>query len=292
MMHHRKIGAADVYNVVEIIGPTHPPAMLFPDLPAEDVAALAPRLTPAHYAPGNGKLIVGIQIWIARIGADLVVIDTGVGNAKPRGLPRFDRLNTLFPAWLEALGGPEAVTHVINTHLHGDHVGWNTVPDGDGWAATFPNAQYWMPQKDYDYWHPRLVEAKGIGETEAFTDAVMPLVKAGKVTFYEEGQEFLPGLTAKANYGHTPGQMRVDLVSDGERGSFCADVFHSPLQILRPEINTVIDVEPEVARATRAAFLTEMAETGALVMPCHFGAPHCVRITRDGDGFGFVPGDV
>ena len=167
MMNHRRIGEADVYNIVELIGPTHDPAVLYPDLAKEDFEALAPRLAPAHYSEGNGRLIVGIQIWVVRLGDDVIVIDTGVGNAKPRGFPRFDRLNTLVPAWLDSIGAaPDKVTHVINTHLHGDHVGWNTVPDGDGWALAFPKAQYWLPKKDYDWWLPRFHEAKGIGETQ------------------------------------------------------------------------------------------------------------------------------
>lgn len=294
-MHHRRLGAADVFNIVEMIGPTHDPAMLYPDLARTEFETLCSALSPAHYAPAIDRLIVGIQIWVLRIGAEVIVIDTGVGNAKPRGLPRFDRLNTLVPAWLAAAGaGPDQVTQVINTHLHGDHVGWNTVADGDSWTPTFPKAQYWMPRAEYDYWHPRYVEARGIGETEAFADAVEPLIAGGNVAFYEAGQQFAPGLTARAAHGHTPGMMRIDLHSvtpDGHaaRGVFCADVFHSPLQILRPDINTIVDVLPDVARATRRAFLDEMANTNTLIMPCHFGAPHCGYITRDGDGYGFAP---
>ncbi|WP_176086135.1 MBL fold metallo-hydrolase [Martelella sp. HB161492] len=292
MMHHRRIGAADVYNITEIIGPTHDPAVIYPALPAHEFAALAEKLQPAHYAPGNGRLIIGIQIWLVRLGNDVIVIDTGIGNRKPRGLPRFDRLNTLVLAWMEAAGAArDRVTMVINTHLHGDHVGWNTMVDGDGYVPTFANARYLMPRLDYDWWHPRFVAANGVGETEAFTDAVMPLVDAGRVEFYDAGMEFAPGLVARAAYGHTPGQMRIDLESQGARGVFSADIFHSPLQILRPDINTAIDVLPEVARETRAAFLAEMADSGTLVMPCHFGAPHCVRITREGDGYGFVAGE-
>jgi len=290
MMYHRKIGAADVFNIVEMIGPTHDPAMLYRDLPATEFAALAPQITPAHFAPSVGKLVIGIQIWVVRIGPEVIVIDTGVGNAKPRGLPRFNRLNTLVPSWLAAAGaGPDQVTQVINTHLHGDHVGWNTQADGAGWKATFPKARYWMPRKDYDHWHPKFVAAQGVGETEAFTDAIEPLIAQDRVTFYEDGQAFAPGLVARNAFGHTPGMMRVDLDSDGARGVFCADIFHSPLQILRPDINTGIDVEQDTARATRAAFLAEMAGSGILVMPCHFGAPHCVRITREGAGYGFTP---
>lgn len=291
MMHHRAIGDADVYNIVELIGPTHDPARLYPDLPRDEFEKLIPSLTPAHYAVSTDRLIIGIQIWVVKIGAEVIIIDTGIGNAKPRGLPRFDMLNTLVPEWLAAIGaGPEQVTQVINTHLHGDHVGWNTVADGDNWVATFPNATYWFPNTDYDWWLPIFTEKNGIGETEAFTDAVMPLVNEGRAQFYQAGQVFTPGLSAVSARGHTPGHMRIDMASNGEKGVFCADVFHSPLQILRPDINTVVDVEPDTARITRLAFLEEMADTGTLVMPCHFGVPHCVRIIRNGDGFDFVAG--
>lgn len=291
MMHHRTIGDADVYNIVELIGPTHDPARLYPDLPRGEFEKLIPSLIPAQYAASTDRLIIGIQIWIVKIGAEVIIIDTGIGNAKPRGLPRFDQLNTLVPEWLAAIGaGPEQVTQVINTHLHGDHVGWNTVADGNDWVATFPNASYWFPQIDYDWWLPIFVEKNGIGETEAFTDAVMPLVNQGRAQFYQAGHVFASGLSAASASGHTPGQMRIDLVRNGQKGVFCADIFHSPLQILRPDINTVVDVEGDIARTTRLAFLEEMADTDTLVMPCHFGAPHCVRIVRKGDGFDFVPG--
>ncbi|SLN22682.1 putative quorum-quenching lactonase YtnP [Aquimixticola soesokkakensis] len=290
MMYHRKIGAADVFNIVEMIGPTHDPKMLYPALSPAKFAEIAPQLTPAHYRPEVGKLVIGIQIWVVRLGKEVIVIDTGVGNGKPRGLARFDRLNTLVPSWLAAAGAaPDQVTQVINTHLHGDHVGWNTTADGSGWAAMFPNARYWMPRKDYAHWHRKFLETQGIGETEAFVDAINPLVEAGRVEFYDEGLEFAPGLSARNAFGHTPGMMRVDLESEGEKGVFCADIFHSPLQILCPDINTVIDVEQDVARNTRHAFLAEMAQTGALVMPCHFGAPHCGRIARTQEGYAFVP---
>ncbi|MCB1419382.1 MAG: MBL fold metallo-hydrolase [Notoacmeibacter sp.] len=289
MMQHRRIGDADVYNITEIIGPTHDPAMLYPTLPRQEFEALIPRLVPAHYAPGNDRLIVGIQIWIVKVGDDVIIIDTGIGNGKPRGLPRFNRLNTLVAQWLDAAGaGRDAVTQVIMTHLHGDHVGWNTLADGDGWTATFPNAKYWLPEADYAYWHPKFIDTKGIGPTEAFLDAILPLVEQGRTSFYGDGQDFAPGMRAVAAPGHSPGMFRIDLESGGERGVFCADIFHSPLQILRPDINTVVDELPDVARATRKAFLDEVADTGALVMPCHFGFPHCVRIFRDGGGYRFV----
>jgi len=292
MFWQRRIGEATVTNVTELIGPTHDPARVFADLPRQEFETLVPRLEPHHYARGNDRLIVGIQIWIVHLGDEIIVIDGGIGNHKPRGLPRFDQLNTMVPAWFEAAGAPfDKVTQVINTHLHSDHVGWNTVADGNGgWQRTFPNARYLMPRRDWDYWKDVLAKTGGVGESEALVDSVVPLLEGDQVDFYDEGYEFAPGLVARSARGHTPGQMRLDLSSNGEKGIFCADIFHSPLQILRPEFNTPFCIEQDMAYRTRKAFLDEVADKDILVMPCHFGYPHCCTVTFATDGgFDFVP---
>jgi len=292
MFLQRRIGEATVTNVTELIGPTHDPERVFADLPRDEFEALVPWLEPFHYVRGNNRLIVGIQIWIIHLGDEIIVIDGGIGNRKARGLPRFDQLNTMVPVWFEAAGAPfDKVTQVVNTHLHSDHVGWNTIADGKGgWKRTFPNARYLMPRSDWEYWQRVLAETGGVGESEALVDSVVPLIETDQVEFYGEGHEFAPGLVARSARGHTPGQMRLDLNSNGETGIFCADIFHSPLQILRPELNTPFCVEQDRARATRKAFLDEVAGTGTLVMPCHFGYPHCVTVIRGADGaFAFVP---
>ncbi len=291
MLYHRKIGQADVYNFVELIGPTHDPEKVFPDLAQADLDANADWLAPNHIVPSMNRLVVGIQIWMLRLGDHFVVIDTGVGNAKPRGLPRFNQLNTLFPLWLKAAGvDPDGVTHVINTHLHGDHVGWNTVKNDDGANVPFfPNAQYWMPQEDADYFLPLWQADPNTPNTESLTDSVVPLMEADKVRYYGDGHEFIPGLRARPARGHTPGQHRIDLLSAGKQGIFCADVFHSPIQIVHSNVNTPFCELGDVARTTRKAFIQEVADTGTLVMPCHFGFPHCGTITSHKDGFGFQP---
>ena len=133
MIHHHVIGDARITGVIEYSGPTHDPAFLYPAIEeAERDAVLkanAGWLAPDHYVPHMDRLIVTIQIWVVKAGGNVILIDTGVGNRKPRAsAARMDQLNTLTMPWLEAAGaGPEQVTHVVHTHLHTDHVGWNTV---------------------------------------------------------------------------------------------------------------------------------------------------------------------
>jgi glyoxylase-like metal-dependent hydrolase (beta-lactamase superfamily II) len=290
MLYERRIGAAKVSNIVELLGPTHDPARVFPSLTPEMIVRHAQRLGRNQYIPEMNRFVVGIQIWVLHVADRIVVIDTGVGNGKKRGLPRFNMLNTLVPAWLEAAGAaPDKVTHVVMTHLHGDHVGWNTQAVDGRNAPFFPNARYLAPLDDFEATKAAYEAAKGAGETEAFGDSVLPLVEAGKLGFYGDGEELAPGLYARLARGHTVGMHVLQLMSEGGVGVFSADLFHSPIQIHEPEVNTAYCAEPEIAIATRKQYLAEFADSGALVMPCHFGAPHCGFVRRDGAGYRFEP---
>ena len=153
MMQTRRVGDATITRILEYAAPTHDPAFLFPELPQAELDRLAPTLAPHHYIPAMNRLIVTIQLWIVHAGSNVILIDTGVGNFKPRAAARMNMLNTLTLPWLEAAGAaPKAVTHVVQTHMHSDHVGWNTVLADGRWVPTFPNARYLMPRGDFDYY--------------------------------------------------------------------------------------------------------------------------------------------
>ncbi|MCP1198358.1 MBL fold metallo-hydrolase [Notoacmeibacter sp. MSK16QG-6] len=290
MIQTRKIGNAHVTRVLEYAAPTHDPAFLFPDLSHEELRALAPKVAPHHYIPAMNRLIVTIQIWVVRLDEKVIVIDTGVGNRKTRKAPRMHSLNSLVPEWLSAAGASfDQVTHVVQTHMHADHTGWNTVPDGEGgWKPAFPNARYLMPRTDFDYWSKKVEEGPDMTMDESWTDSVMPVVEAGLVDFVDDDAgEILPGITAEPVPGHSPGMMSYRLSSDGEEGLFCGDVFHSPLQILKPDLNTAYCSLPDLARQTRARVLAECVDRGTLLMPMHFGGPHCGHVRQDADGYYF-----
>jgi glyoxylase-like metal-dependent hydrolase (beta-lactamase superfamily II) len=291
MMFTRRIGKAQVTNVIEYSGPTHDPAVVFPDLSAADLTRIAPGLAPHHYVPAMNRFIVTIQLWIIRFGANVVVIDTGVGNFKTRPAARMNMLNTLVMPWLEAAGaGPDQVTHVVNTHLHSDHVGWNTRLADGRWLPTFPKARYLMPRADFDLFEGQYRGGNALASGGSFADSVLPVVAAGLVDFVEAGQTIAECLEIEPLPGHTPGQYGLRLRSEGQEGMFCADVMHSPMQIALPDLNTAFCMQPDAARATRRAFLQRMVARGALIMPCHFGAPYCGYVKQRADGsFGLLP---
>lgn len=290
MMHRRRIGAWDICNIVEYAGPTHDPARVFPDLAQSDLDSLAERLGPDQYVPDLNRFVVAIQIWIARKDDTVVVIDTGIGNGRDRTPPRQKNLNTRVADWLAAAGATaDRVTHVVNTHLHSDHVGWNVTIDEHGTALTFPNASHYLPKKDIEYFGGQFEAGNARAGDGSYAECVLPVLREASHEIVEEPFELVSDIRVVPAHGHTPGMYNLYLESEGERGVFCADIFHSPVQILRPELNTAFCIVADEARATRRRFLNEMADSGTIVMPCHFGFPHAVRVVREGSGYGFEP---
>jgi glyoxylase-like metal-dependent hydrolase (beta-lactamase superfamily II) len=294
MIHHHDIGDARITGVIEYSGPTHPPDFLYPAVDkAERDAVLkanANWLAPSHYAPGVDRLIVTIQLWVLRAGGNVILIDTGVGNRKARPAERMDRLNTLVMPWLESVGaGPDQVTHVVMTHMHTDHVGWNTVEKDGKWVPTFRRARYLFPKDEFAYWQAQYLKGdKGVNGG-SHVDSVLPIIEAGLADFMDGKSEVAGCLAPEPVPGHAPGMLSFRLRSRGEEGLFTADVMHNAIQIVRPDWNDRYCLWPDQALQSRAAVLKRAAERGALIMPMHLGAPYCGYVRRQGDGYTFEP---
>jgi len=294
MIHHHTVGDARIIGVIEYSGPTHPPDFLYPAVDKAErdavLAANASWLAPNHYVPHMDRLIVTIQIWVVHAGGNVILIDTGVGNRKPRSAERMDRLNTLVMPWLEAAGaGPEQVTHVVMTHMHTDHVGWNTVENDGKWVPAFPKARYLFPQDEFEYWKGLYDKGdKGVNQG-SFADSVLPIFKAGLGAFMDGKKEVAGCLAPEPVPGHAPGMLSFRIRSRGEEGIFTADVMHNAIQIVRPDWNDRYCLWPDKALESRAAVLKRAAERGALIMPMHLGAPYCGHVRRQGDGYVFEP---
>src|SRR4051812_32382059 len=295
MIHHHSVGDARITGVIEYSGPTHDPAFLYPgvDKAARDTAlkASASWLAPNHYAPAIDRLIVTVQIWVVRAGGNVIVVDTGVGNRKVRAAAeRMDRLNTLVMPWLESIGaGPDQVTHVVMTHMHTDHVGWNTVEKDGQWVPTFPKARYLFPRDEFDYWQAQYDKGDTGVNGGSHVDSVLPIVEAGLADFMDGKSEVAGCLAPEPVPGHAPGMLSFRLRSRGEEGLFTADVMHNAIQIVRPDWNDRYCLWPDQALQSRVAVLKRAAERGALIMPMHLGAPYCGYVRRQGEGYAFEP---
>lgn len=283
------VGRHRVHRIEEWQGRFAPPQALFDGYEEDAFARERDGFTPAYFRDG---MIYGfLQSWLIEVGGKRVLFDTGAGNDKERpGIPIFGGLQSDFLDRLAAAGFVrESIDIVVCSHLHIDHVGWNTMRVEDRWIPTFPNARYVMPAVDREVWDPAadgFAALKGGGvNAGVFEDSVQPILDAGHAELVGDGHEILPGLVMRAAPGHTPGQMLLDMRDGGERALFTADILHHPMQVIRPDWNSVYCEAGEQARATRRAVLEDAAATGARIVPAHFGGSHSAFIARDGGGY-------
>ncbi|GGV04798.1 MBL fold metallo-hydrolase [Streptomyces albospinus] len=211
-----------------------------------------------------------------------IVVDTGIGNGKTRANPAWNGLDTDFLERLTAAGfPPESVDLVITTHLHTDHVGWNTRLAGEDWVPTFPNARYVTSRTEWDHWAATdLDEAR----TRMFRDSVHPVREAGQydlVNVPEQGHEVAPGVLLVPAPGHTPGQVAVELRGSDRRALITGDSIHHPVQLSHPHVHSCVDVDPVQAIRTRARLLDGVADTDALLLGTHFPRPTAGTVRRE-----------
>jgi glyoxylase-like metal-dependent hydrolase (beta-lactamase superfamily II) len=279
-------GGVEIVQIVEFEGPTHDAQWMLPAALPHLLTVNEPWLRNRFWMPRTNRLVFSYQLWIVKMRDALVLVDTGCGNHKHRLSPYQNLINTPVIDWMEGVGAsPDKVTHVLHTHLHADHVGWNTRLLNGRWVPTFPNATYYMPKLDHDLFTQRLAKRMGPEAYEpVIDDSVTPVVNAGLTKFIDDGDE-IAGFVATAAPGHTPGQMIYTFRHAGEDIIFSGDVFHSPLQVPYPHINSRWCEDQEVARVTRKSLLVRAAHVNARILPAHIRGLDGWRVARTGDEF-------
>lgn len=288
-----KLGNVDVLRVEESHGPGFQPNQLLPDWSVEKIAPHKGWLVPQYYDDVKDRLISSVHGWILKTKHHTILIDSCVGNHKHRpSQPRFHMLDRPFMTNLAAAGvRPEDVDYVLCTHLHVDHVGWNTQLKDGRWVPTFPNAKYVFSKIDRDYFDPSRGEG-GKNEANAlvFNDSVLPILEAKQDMVVEGVVELTDGITIEPAPGHSPGHVLIKLASDGQEGLFCGDIMHHPMQIYEVGWSSAFCSDAEAARVSRRRMLEHAAGRGSIVYPAHFGGPHVCRIGEAAGGFAFLPG--
>ncbi|MFD7614337.1 MBL fold metallo-hydrolase [Streptomyces sp. NPDC059828] len=283
------LGDVDVTRVIEWRGPFTPARGIVPGVEAEVWKENEAWLAPDHWDPDSDNAVVALQTWVLRSGGRTVLVDTGVGSGRERpGTPQFHQREGDFLARLARAGiRPEDVDVVVNTHIHGDHVGWNTTRADGAWVPAFPRAQYLIPAADDAYFGPAGGYGNGRRQDDRliYEDSIAPIHRAGQAVLWDGAHRIDENLTLEPAPGHTPGSSVLRVASGSDRAVFVGDVLHSPVQILRPACNSCFCLDPAGAAASRRRILERAADERELVVPAHFGGTGAVEVGRDGSGF-------
>ena len=277
-----KIGAVTVSRVVEIEGPS-PGTFLFAEATPERLLQHA-WLRP-HFLTADGRTLGSIHCFVVQSGGRTIVVDTCVGNDKPREVKTWHlRQGRFLEDLAEAGFAREQVDTVLCTHLHVDHVGWNTMLKDGKWVPTFPNARYLFARREWEHWS----REGDAGARAVQADSVRPVLDAGLAELVEMDHRLTPEVFLEPTPGHTPGHVSVRIVSGGEEAVITGDLMHHPVQCAEPAWASRFDVDPEAARRTRRAFLERYAGRPVLVLGTHFATPTGGRIVREGGAWRFA----
>lgn len=275
------VGRVKITNVVEI-GATGGTRFILPQATPEEAQKM-PWLVP-HYANAEGRLRLNVQSWIVETPSHKIIVDTCIGNDKAnRSVPVWNGLNKPFLNDLAAAGYPiDTIDTVLCTHLHVDHVGWNTTLLGGKWVPTFANARYLFGKTEYEHWAAHSPE----GEHRAvFEDSVQPIVDAGRADLIGSDHRIGDEISLISTPGHTPGHMSILVTSDGQQALLTGDVAHHPCQMAHLDWSSTADSDPVQSIETRKMLFSRFADTPALVFGGHYDPGH---IVRDGDAFRLI----
>jgi glyoxylase-like metal-dependent hydrolase (beta-lactamase superfamily II) len=280
-----RLGNAELRRVEEMRLPSQL-AHVTQDL--EFIEANRSWLSPGYINDANGWDIV-FQSWILNHEGRTVVIDPCTGNNRPHCQPWFDNLDLPYIERFSATGyRPEDVDFVFCTHMHHDHCGWNTQLRGGKWLPTFPNARYLFARREFERWDSLTPGFRNVDYNEGvYERSVLPVMQAGLADLIGDSHKVLDGLTILAAPGHTLGHAMAHLQSGETQAYFSGDVFHHPLQLVRPEIQFGDCDDVDAATATRRRLVELGADSQAWIIPAHLPTPHYVKVRRDGVGFAF-----
>lgn len=283
-MHALALGRLRVTTVIERAGPTRP-TWLLPDAVPEAVERHRSWLAP-HFLDDKGRFLQSIHTFVVQAPGLTMLVDTCVGNDKDRGGRQpFHMMRTSFLEDLRAAGfPPESIDVVVCTHLHVDHVGWNTRLEHGRWVPTFPRARHLFARREWEHWSSERDE----DTQRIMADSVKPVLDAGLADLVDMDHRISSEVWFEPTPGHTPGHVSVRLRSGDGDAVITGDLMHHPVQVAEPEWNSHFDTDIEQGRKTRREFCERYADGSVVVLGTHFHDPTAGRIARHGDSWRFT----
>ena len=278
------IGDVTVTKIVELEA-TGGTRFILPQATRE-AALQIPWMAP-HFMDEDGRLKMSIHALVVEAPGRRMIVDTCLGNDKQgRGVPGWNDLKGPFLRDLAAAGfARESIDTVMCTHLHVDHVGWNTMRQNGKWVPTFPNARYLMGRAEFDYWRDQRQNEELV---HVFSDSVRPVFDAGLVDLVETDHSVCREVALVPTLGHTPGHVSVKISSKGEEALITGDFIHHPCQMAHPEWAATVDFDQHASTTTRREMFAGLAGKPTLVIGTHFAGPTAGRVVRDGDAYRLV----
>ena len=284
-----EVGGIRIDRIVEQEQPFFDPLFFFPKMTKELLEENRPWLEPRYHDPVSGKMILCIQSYLVRTKHHTILVDSCVGNHKPRPTrPFWDQMKSdrYEKSLAEAGVGVGDIDYVMCTHLHTDHVGWNTKLENGQWVPTFPKAKYVFAERELAHWTER--HAKEPQSYPWITDSVLPIVAAKRTEIVKSSHAFNDAVALIPTPGHSFDHYSVRVGKKGADAVITGDMVHSPLQMKYPEMGMMADWDSEQAGRSRRSLFGDVCDTSTLVCTAHFPSPSTGRIVRDKDAFKFI----
>ena len=254
-----------------------------PDAIPENIIKM-PWLQP-YFSDSKGNTIVSVHALVIETKEKCIIVDTCLGNDKERHIPSWNNLQTKFLEDLETAGyKTDDIDTVLCTHLHTDHVGWNTILVNDKWEPTFKKADYLFGREEWDYTEKQLGNPL---YAEFINDSIIPIIDSGLVKFVELDEKICEEITLEPTLGHTPGHVSIKISSNGEKAAITGDFLHHPCQMEKLDWISSADWDPELAKETRRRKLLNYADEKTLVFGTHFASPSAGYVIKKDDHFIF-----
>ena len=279
-----KIGDVTITKIIEIES-TEQATWIVPALTAENLARPEVAWCKPHFARDDGRVHLSVHALVIESQGRRIIVDTCVGNDKRINLPAWNKRQGPFLQELAAAGFPaDSIDTALCTHLHVDHVGWNTRLEDGRWVPTFANARYLWNRAEYEFWS----QTEPNDFADVVQESVLPVWEAGLVDLVAADHAVTDEVRLESTPGHTPGHVSVHVTSRGAEAVITGDLMHHPAQCTHPEWRAGVDTDGALAEQTRRDFLARYADRPVLVIGTHFATPSAGRIVRDGDAYRFA----